>query len=48
MEKTDEMMLSAEVVEEIEGYDYCDGTAEKCMNDCIGPWAGTPVITHIE
>ena len=30
--------------QDVEGYDYCDTTRERCLNDCIG---GGPVLSSV-
>ena len=29
---------------EVELYEYC---ASRCLNDCIEPWRGTPVLSDV-
>ncbi|WFR56979.1 hypothetical protein QA584_25745 [Anaerocolumna sp. AGMB13025] len=45
----DERVFSVELAEdEIEGYAYCETRKDVCMNDCLGPWHGTPTLSDVE
>lgn len=48
MEKKENTMATVEIdTEAIEGYDFCVTMAQTCMNDCLGPWHGTPILNDL-
>lgn len=32
---------------EIELYEYCASTKKRCLNDCIVPFRGTPILSDV-
>ena len=32
---------------EIEQYEYCATTKKRCLNDCIEPFRGTPILSDV-
>lgn len=49
MNKDENRVLAVELVEEeIEGYAYCETREDMCMNDCLGPWHGTPTLDDLQ
>lgn len=48
MEKKENTIATVEIdTEAIEGYDFCLTMAQTCMNDCLGPWHGTPILNDL-
>lgn len=44
----DENVKENEQIEiEVELYEYCASTKKRCLNDCIEPWRGTPVLSDV-